>query len=160
MSPKLEPWNTDAAATALAYDLPQFSLLITPIEAQALADGVLPTRIINVCRDQLLKEIYPGELDWLRTDRAGVAPGMEPVQELCLQAPVELPASPWQRTPAPAAPAQTSATAPASPAGRRRRSSPSPLPPPPAPAPEPPLHTLPGANFPPPSSGRPASTEE
>lgn len=45
----IEQWNAAAACTAAAYDLPQVWILISPVECQALADGVVGTRVQGVC---------------------------------------------------------------------------------------------------------------
>ena len=45
----IEPWNVAAHADTVAYDLPQYWLLVTPMEVQALQDGVVSTRIMTAC---------------------------------------------------------------------------------------------------------------
>ena len=42
---EVEPWNVEALLTAEQFDLPRYFLLITPVEAQALTEGIVGTRV-------------------------------------------------------------------------------------------------------------------
>ena len=53
-TPVTEPWNQQALIDARRCDLPAYWILITPVEAQALADGVVSTRLIQQTRTHLL----------------------------------------------------------------------------------------------------------
>ena len=55
----VEPWNEQAKADAKRYGLPEYWILITPVEAQALRDGVVSTKIVEQCEVLLRKG--PGE---------------------------------------------------------------------------------------------------
>ncbi len=50
-----ELWNAQALADADAYDLPRYWLLISPVEAQALADGVVGSNVKRQC-ETLMKD--------------------------------------------------------------------------------------------------------
>lgn len=53
----IDPWNVQAEDDARRYGLTQLWMLITPLEAQALIDLVVSTRIQNECRNLLSSEI-------------------------------------------------------------------------------------------------------
>lgn len=46
---QIDLWNEQAKQDASTYDLPQYWLLISPLECHALIDGVVSTRIQEAC---------------------------------------------------------------------------------------------------------------
>lgn len=45
----IEPWNREQHAEAKQFDIPQYWMLITPMECFALLEGIVPTRVKNAC---------------------------------------------------------------------------------------------------------------
>lgn len=57
----IEPWNKEVHEEMRAFDIPQYWLLITPLECHALLEGIVPTRVKNACaglKPEVLRD-YP-----------------------------------------------------------------------------------------------------
>lgn len=59
----IEPWNQEALKDARDWSIPQYWVLITPLECHALLDGIVSTRLKNACADLKAEVLvdYPEE---------------------------------------------------------------------------------------------------